>query len=122
MTAGLLLIAAHPVGAMAKVIDFECHFVRTCSEANECGQTDFNLQFKYDTSTSKAFIIGNAGLSEVEAYGEGPGLSFLERLSSGAIQSTTINLADQRAVHSRHTIIAEQAAYSQFYGRCKIHV
>ena len=46
------------------------------------------------------------------------GVTFLEVLKTGAVQTTTID--DQgNAVHSRHTILIGELVPSQYYGTCK---
>ena len=46
------------------------------------------------------------------------GITFLEVLVTGAVQTTTIN-KQGKAVHSRHTIIAGEFVPSQYYGTCE---
>ncbi|WP_161849249.1 hypothetical protein [Bradyrhizobium sp. CCBAU 051011] len=70
-----------------------------------------------DTVTRKAVIIGNAGMSDVEAVGGSQGITFQEKLGSGAVQTTTI-AKDGSSVHSRHTLIGGKVTPSQYYGSC----
>ena len=81
----------------------------------------FNLQFLVDTTAGKTFMVGNAGVSEVFMWGGNMGMTFLEFLGTGAVQSTTVYPKDGSAVHSRHTMpsIAEGLFPSQYYGRCE---
>ncbi len=42
----------------------------------------------------------------------------LELLSTGAVQTTTIDI-NNKSVHSRHTLMFGDLMPSQYYGRCK---
>jgi hypothetical protein len=77
----------------------------------------FKLEFAFDDVTQKAVMIGNNGVADVEFQGGPLGVSFLERLSTGVVQSTTV-ANDGTSVHSRHTIIGASLIASQYYGRC----
>ena len=46
------------------------------------------------------------------------GVTFLEVLKTGAVQTTTID-HQGKAVHSRHTILFGEIVASQYYGTCK---
>lgn len=75
------------------------------------------FEFKLDTITKKAFMIGNIGIEEVEIFIGDAGFTFISRLATGAVQTTTIN-RDGHAVHSRNTILAGELIASQYFGRC----
>jgi hypothetical protein len=79
---------------------------------------DFVLEFNRDTVTGDAFMIGNNGLTEVFTIEGEEGVTFLERLLSGTVQTTTIANSNI-AVHSRHTIISGDLVPSQYYGTCE---
>ena len=78
----------------------------------------FSLEFALDNITGKAVVIGNAGMSDAEATLGAFGITFQEKLVSGAIQTTTI-AKDGSSVHSRHTLIGEKLTPSQYYGTCR---
>jgi hypothetical protein len=59
------------------------------------------------------------GFEEVAAVSGPYGISFVEILGTGVVQSTTISKAN-KAVHSRHTIIAREFVPSQYYGQCRV--
>jgi len=46
------------------------------------------------------------------------GVTFLEKLTAGVVQTTTV-ANDGRSVHSRHTIIGKEMVPSQYYGYCR---
>jgi hypothetical protein len=77
------------------------------------------LEFALDNLTGKAVIIGNLGMSDVDIFSGSDGLTFQEKLRTGAIQTTTI-ARDGRSVHSRHTLftLEDGLTPSQYYGQC----
>jgi hypothetical protein len=80
----------------------------------------FALEFAVDNITGKAVIIGNNGMSDVDVFSGSYGLTFQEKLTTGAIQTTTI-ARDGRSVHSRHTLSPLETIGlmpSQYYGQC----
>jgi hypothetical protein len=81
---------------------------------------DFVLKFSLDTVTGKASLTGNQGVEEVSVFAVADGLTFIETLPTGAIQTTTVT-KNGSSVHSRHTIIAGDLAPSQYFGQCKGH-
>ena len=64
-------------------------------------------------------MVGNNGLSAVETNLGSEGITFVEKLSSGSLQTTTIAL-DGSAVHSRNTIIIGKVLGSQYIGTCLV--
>lgn len=104
----------------AEVVDVSCIFpdFYTLKVGPKHGG-DFGLEFMVDTIQGKAYVKGNNGVSEV-SYNSGPGgITFLEMLNSGAVQSTSVLFKDGSAVHSRHSILGGQVlSPSQYYGSC----
>lgn len=118
VTAAMVVLLPTPsAAATAKHV---CSFPNFHSFDENQMQTvsDFSVAFSYDTLTNDAFIEGNNGLSPVTLIRGQNGLTFLEILSTGAVQSTTISL-NGSAVHSRHSIISGDLVPSQYYGECK---
>lgn len=104
--------------ASSEAMRYVCEF-QTFSDYDGLQQAkDFAMEFTYDPLTEDAFLTGNLGVSRVLTVEGGRAISFLEFLSSGAVQSTTI-AANGAAVHSRHTIIGEDLVPSQYYGSCQ---
>ena len=74
-----------------------------------------------ELGSGKGKAVGNIGVSEVLVV-EGTGaISFLEILTSGAVQVTTIVLKTGEAAHSRNTLITgvDEFIPSQVVGQCK---
>jgi hypothetical protein len=71
-----------------------------------------------------ATLVGNAGTSEVWAVSGSNAISFVEPLSTGVVQTTTISLPSRQAIHSRHTIMGFDKdgpfVPSQSVGTCKV--
>jgi hypothetical protein len=67
-----------------------------------------------------AVMIGNAGTSDVVMHVGFLGVTFMEKLGSGAVQTTTINEGGG-SVHSRHSMPDDKKMIpSQYYGHCKV--
>ena len=79
---------------------------------------DFGMTFRYDPVTREAFMEGNAGISSVVLTDGYDGLTFLEFLPAGAVQSTTV-AKNGAAVHSRHTLLFGDLMPTQYYGTCR---
>ena len=79
----------------------------------------FKLIYSYDDSTGKAIAKGNATTISVLVHKGADAITFIEPLDSGAIQSTTIT-TDNKAVHSRHSIIVTMFNPHQMYGSCDV--
>lgn len=77
----------------------------------------FKLEFTLENETGKAFMVGNAGLSDVFVTKGSEGLTFVETLPTGAVQLTTVSWKGE-SVHSRHSMIAGALVPSQYYGHC----
>ena len=108
----------------ATAITFLCDFPNYVSQTESINDNNFSLEFNYDTISTQAFMKGNLGLSEVIAISGSDGLSFIEILDTGVVQTTTLDMLSNKeqsvdAVHSRHTILFGLFP-SQAYGKCKI--
>jgi hypothetical protein len=108
----------------ATAITFLCDFPNYVSQTESINDNNFSLEFNYDTISKQAFMKGNLGLSEVIAISGSDGLSFIEILDTGVVQTTTLDMLSNKeqsvdAVHSRHTILFGLFP-SQAYGKCKI--
>lgn len=78
-------------------------------------KADLSLKFTLDTNSSEAFMVGNAGVSKVSVHSGIYGLTFLEHLPAGAVQSTTITEGGN-SVQSRHSMMGDRIIPSQYYG------
>ncbi len=117
MFLGLLLVVPFAYGG---VFSWGCLYNSTASSKglSDISANPFKLEFKLDTVTKKAFVVGNNGLSEVQYWSGDKGITFLESLTSGGMQTTVISDKGQ-SVHSRGTIIVNLVP-SQYYGVCKV--
>src|SRR3954465_15813093 len=102
--------------AHAGTLRWKCSYSLVASLEGVRKET-FQLEFALDTATKKGVLIGNAGLSDVEVHNGDQGITFQERLPTGAIQTTTITHSDGSSVHSRHSMILGQLTPTQYYGR-----
>lgn len=89
---------------------YHCDFQETSTKER------LRLEFIYDRPRDKALIIGNNGTSDVTAFTGTDLITFLEYLSSGAVQTTSIDRRGS-AVHSRHTY-TNTFLQSQWTGVC----
>jgi hypothetical protein len=80
---------------------------------------DFKIEFAFDDITGRGVMIGNQGVSDLEVH-RGPfGVTFMEKLDGGVVQTTTV-ASDGKSVHSRHTIMVKELVPSQYYGQCRL--
>ncbi|WP_161790515.1 hypothetical protein [Inquilinus limosus] len=104
--------------ALADVLKFECLFDRRWSP-DGIASDNFSMVFNYDSLANKAFMVGNVGVEEVYPIRGYQGLSFIEVLQTGAVQTTTIS-NEGAAVHSRNSMIGGEFVPSQYGGTCRI--
>jgi len=103
--------------ALAQTIRFTCEFRTQATQKGVETIRPFRLEFTIDPTTGKAILVGNAGMESVIVVRGENGLTFLEQIATGAVQSTTI-AKNGTAVHSRHTLIAGELVPAQMYGQC----
>lgn len=115
--AAAVLLSAPETGT-SEVMRFACDYDFVCSKKGDCGNTDLSLEFVVDIITKQAMLIGNNGIAEVGMHEGTDGVTFLETLNTGAVQTTTI-AGDGFSSHSRHTIITSSLYNSQYIGTCK---
>ncbi len=118
--AAILASLAHDTAAALPVQRFFCVFERYVSpKTNGLSYSDpLRVEFVVD-GTGAAFAVGK-NVYPVRLVTGDLGVTFLEELGTGAVQSTTI-LPSGSAVHSRHTIVSimNEIVPSQYYGTCK---
>jgi hypothetical protein len=61
---------------------------------------EFKLEFIADDVTGKAVMVDNAGMTDVDLHAGSYGVTFMEKLGTGAVQMTTIASSGAR-VRSR---------------------
>src|SRR5262249_40051129 len=95
-----------PNSALAEVKQLDCVYQKFHTDADTRLQNvkDFKLQFTIDTVTNKAFVVGNEGAEEVTLVTGSDGMTFLEFLPTGAVQTTTV-AHNGSSVHSRHSLL-----------------
>ena len=107
----------------AALVTFTCDFPNYVTDENRGTQNNFKAVFELDTTSKKSYMKGNNGISEVLNIPGAEGISFIERLTTGAVQTTTIVLLPEsqlgNAVHSRHSLISGLVP-SQNYGFCQL--
>jgi hypothetical protein len=106
------------VSARAETLRWVCEYKTVVSPKGLSSEL-FQLEFALDTISKKSVLIGNAGVSDVTAYNGDQGITFQERLASGAIQTTTITHSDGKSVHSRHSMLRGALVPTQYYGECR---
>lgn len=118
LAAAILMISAGVSNAVAKVITYDCSFsLYASTEGVKKAEQGFSMKFQIDTISREAYMVGNAGLAKVEIFIGDSGITFLEKLATGAVQTTTIT-GKGDVVHSRHTIILPEIVPTQYYGKC----
>ena len=116
---GLSIVVLSLDPLQAAVMNYACSFPRMVSpEGAKASSPPFEMQFTRDTLTKKAFVIGNAGMSEVTAIEHENGISFVEVTDSGNVMVTAITKTGE-AVHSRNTIM-QRLVPTQYYGTCPL--
>lgn len=114
----LVLVIVASTSAEAATTGYVCKFAVEASPKGLAKQaTPFELRYVVDTSTKKAYLLGNAGSSEVEVITNTDGISFVEITNSGNVMVTAISTSGE-AVHSRNSIMFKELIPSQYYGKC----
>lgn len=113
LLAALACICARPAEAAAP-IRYQCELrERTTREPRR-------LEFTVDVNSGDAFVVENNGLAKVIAHVGECGVTFLEPLPTGAVQTTTIAKAGA-ALHSRHSILPnDEFMPAQYEGFCAV--
>lgn len=113
---GLSLLAlVDPVEA--KVIKWSCRYPIVANPNGVVRDQTFELTFTVDDATGKATSQGSGGIAEVSLIAGAGSLTFVERLASGTVQTTTLDAAGH-SVHSRHVMLNGFLVPSQSYGTC----
>jgi hypothetical protein len=104
--------------ASAKMSTWTCLYSRIANANGARDGQSLELTFEIDDATGKASITSDAGTSNVGLIAGKDGLTFIQALSSGAIQATTIDTSG-KSVHTRHTLLNGLLVPSQSYGSCR---
>lgn len=117
----LVLVAAEP--GRADTLAFHCVFEKFSDENAAQQRQDKPMELRYvvDTKAGKAYLVSDLGSNEVAMTTGSFGMTFIEILETGAVQTVTLNRSTAQAVHSRHTLMGKETWPSQFYGSCTDH-
>ena len=103
----------------AASIVYSCDFPSwSDAEGNHISKTKFAMKFAHDDLTGETSMIDKFGVASVEPVVGTDGITFLKRLLTGGVQSTTI-ISTGEAVHSRNTMFLGELVPTQYYGTCK---
>jgi trans-2-enoyl-CoA reductase len=91
--------------ATAKGYRWSCTYSEKASPAGIETDANLKLDFAFDDVTRKAIVLGNKGHSEVDVHIGSLAISFMEKLETGAVQTTVISFADD-STHSRTLCLA----------------
>jgi hypothetical protein len=127
----LALTFLAPTTANAGTITYECVYTESVSPEGRRNEKDFHLKFIHDTISRETIMVGNMGMTPIEVVSGIYGVTFIEKLGTGAVQTTTVDKAGN-TVHSRHTMMSdgldtsrlkEPGVFpSQYYGKCSVQV
>lgn len=95
-----------------------CRFDRQIDETGETSATDYQLTYQYSEDSPEAFVVVNDNALPVIHHGGARAVSFVNALPSGLVLTTTINLADNKAVHARSDIRDGAMRAHLFLGHC----
>ena len=103
--------------ATAKDSRWSCSYSDKVSPAGIETDAHLHLDFVFDDVTRKGMVFGTNG-SDVDVHVGSVAISFMEKLETGAVQTTVISFAGD-STHSRHTLLSDKDLVpSQYYGQC----
>ena len=115
LTVALMLVYGT---ATAKDYRWSCTYFDKASPAGIETDAFLKLDFAFDDVTRKAVVLGSNG-SDVDVHMGSIAISFMEKLETGAVQTTVISFTGD-STHSRHTLLSDKDLVpSQYYGRRK---
>ena len=109
------------LAASEKIITWDCKFPTYSANDGLHTTKKFDLTFRLDTISNKAYMEGNNGLADVVSiYNKSEeSITFVEVTSGKNVMTTTVT-PDGVAVHSRNTVMFKKLVPSQYYGTCTI--
>ena len=102
----VVLWAMPLTAALSKTYSFKCKF------------PSYETTFAGEAGSGKATVVGNLGTAIVMVHIGPNAIRFMEPVTSGVVQTTTIKLNDMGAVESRNSILFGQFVQSQVVGKC----
>ena len=100
-----IFLAALGEPSFAKVVNWTCSFPIVANPNGVMRDQDAKAQFTLDDVTGKAQLLGDNGAIDVAVIPGDRVMTFVARLPSGGIQTTSIDPAGH-GVLSRHTVLA----------------
>jgi hypothetical protein len=76
--------------ATAKSYRWSCTYTKYASPEGLKSASDFKMEFAFDDVTGKAVMLGNNGFTDVDVHVGTSAISFMEKLETGAVQSTIL--------------------------------
>lgn len=121
LTLLFVVLEAIPSTSHAETTSYTCNFPVYASPSGlQKTKEMLDIRYLLDPKTKKAYILGNAGSSEVTpVQHKGGGVTFIEITDTGNVMVTAI-AASGEAVHSRNGIIGKMLTPSQYYGNCTV--
>ena len=101
----------------AKDYKWSCTYSDKASPAGIETDAHLHLDFVFDDVARKGMVFGTNG-SDVEVHIGTSAISFMEKLETGAVQTTLISFTGD-STHSRYTLLGDKNLVpSQYYGQC----
>ncbi len=115
----VLMLGSASFAVTAKTTSVKCSYPTYSDQSgNHVAKNPMVLTFIIDSGTSKAYMAGNAGSTEVAIVPNGvDGMSFIETSEVGNVTVTTMTRSGD-SVHSRNTVMPGGIFASQHYGTC----
>lgn len=114
----LLACAFLVTSTFAELITITCDFYTFAApgENGNASPTDMkNLKFVVDTEKGTGTLVGNAGAIEVAVVEGEDMITFIQ--VSPIVTTTTVQLSNKKAVHSRNVILMGEFMPTQYYGK-----
>ena len=120
LKAVILLLCLSPITAFSETITFECKYTNwSDNEGLHKVKDKFELNFIIDKETSKSYMLGNNGSTEVIPIKGESQFSFIEITASKNVMTTSID-NKLNSVHSRNSVMFGDIIPSQYYGKCEV--
>ena len=114
LTVALMLVYGT---ATAKDNRWSCTYSDKASPAGIETDAHLHMDFVFDDVTRKGMVFGTNG-SHIDVHIGSLAISFMEKLETGAVQTTVITFAGD-STHSRYTLLSDKDLVpSQYYGQC----
>ena len=104
--------------ALTNAQEMRCHVDRQIDETGAITDTDYQLTYRYEEDSSEAFVVINDNALPIIHHNGARAVSFVNALPSGLVLTTTVNLADNKAVHARSDIQEGDMRAHLFLGSC----